>query len=216
MGKNVIFLLGGHDLEMQEIRSILNEKKIKYLDQNLSWGVQLSDYQEELLSYQDNRDYIIYGVELIADIFAPSNYKEIDRHNKNSHEPSSLEQVAKVLDLELTPRQKLVAANDSGHIKGMYALGLTDKDITKASEELKLKPDIDIIIKEIRRHDRKAQGFTEEMEKKAREDIKNSQNIDGVIIVKSTAGNKFSAITDFYILKKKYWFIQMILFVITV
>lgn len=32
------FLLGGHDLEMAEIRRILDERGIQYHDRNLGWG----------------------------------------------------------------------------------------------------------------------------------------------------------------------------------
>ncbi len=41
-----IFLLGGHDLEMQEIRNILEEKQLKYFDYNLAWGAKLSSYSK--------------------------------------------------------------------------------------------------------------------------------------------------------------------------
>lgn len=33
-----IFLLGGHDLEMAEIRIMFSELKIEFYDQNLGWG----------------------------------------------------------------------------------------------------------------------------------------------------------------------------------
>ena len=42
--KHYIFLLGGHDLEMQEIKNILAEKKLTYHDHNLKWGARLSSY----------------------------------------------------------------------------------------------------------------------------------------------------------------------------
>ncbi|MGB5793461.1 hypothetical protein, partial [Poseidonibacter sp.] len=124
MKKNKLFLLGGHDLEMLEIKKILDSKKIKYFDNNLSWGAKLTDYQDKLIF-----DGLIYGIELDKDINPPDNYIEIDHHGENSNKPSSIEQVAKVLDIKLTRHQLLVAKNDSSFIEGMKSFGATDDEI---------------------------------------------------------------------------------------
>jgi len=142
-----IFLLGGHDLEMEEIKNILQSAGENYIDKQLAWGAQLSDYKEYL-----NFDGTIYGVELQEDIVAPKNYSEVDHHGKNDYKPSSLEQVVQILNLKLTKQQKLIAANDSRYISGMKKLCATQKEID-----------------EIRQLDRESQGITKYDEKLARQ-----------------------------------------------
>lgn len=41
----VIFLLGGHDLEMITIRELLDENNMFYFDESQKWGAKLSDYK---------------------------------------------------------------------------------------------------------------------------------------------------------------------------
>lgn len=138
----MLFLLGGNDLEMQTIKDILKSNNIEYIDKKLSWGAKLSDYKNELKHMG-----IIYGIELEEDITPPKNYISIDHHGENNHLESSLEQIAKILDLELNRHQFLVAKNDSNYIKGMQSICTT-------KEEINL----------IRAMDRKAQGATPEDE----------------------------------------------------
>ena len=68
MSKKKVFLLGGYDLEMLEIKKILDSKNVEYKDKNLSWGAKLSDYQDILEKYKNEEDVILYGVELEANI----------------------------------------------------------------------------------------------------------------------------------------------------
>ena len=150
----MLFLLGGYDLEMQTIKELLEKNKAKYIDKKLSWGAKLSDYKDELNFYGT-----IYGVELQEDITPPKNYKSIDHHNENSHKPSSLEQVGKILNIELNRHQQLVSANDANHIKGMQKLCATKEEIQT-----------------IRELDRKAQGVTDEDEELAKDSIKKSNS----------------------------------------
>ncbi len=163
----MLFLLGGYDLEMLTIKELLKQNNIKFIDKNLSWGAKLSEYQDEL-----NFDGTIYGVELEEDITPPKNYKSIDHHNKNSHLPSSLEQVAHILNIKLNRHQQLVSANDTNHIKGMQNLNATYEEIQT-----------------IRELDRKAQGVTDKDEELAKKSIK-----DLNIIYSKTP--HFSAICD--------------------
>lgn len=141
-----LFFLGGYDLEMLEIKKILDSLHVRYEDKKLTWGAKLSEYQEFFDS-----DSNIYGIELEEDITPPANYTAIDHHGKNDHLASSLEQVAKLFNIKLTKEQKLIAANDSRYISGMRSLCAT-------------KAEID----EIRVKDRKVQGITQEDEEKAR------------------------------------------------
>jgi len=165
----MIFLLGGYDLEMITIKKLLEDNGITYIDKNLSWGAKLSDYKDE---FSTNKQ--IYGIELEEDITPPKNYSSIDHHNQNSHMPSSLEQVAKILNIKLSRDQQLVSANDSGYIKGMQNICATQDEIEN-----------------IRRRDREAQGVTQKDENLATKSIVNSNTH---IIYSLTP--HFSAISD--------------------
>jgi len=168
------FLLGGYDLEMLEIKKILDSKGELYLDKNLQWGAKLSHYQDDL----DRTDIQYVGIELIEDIVPPKNYLAIDHHNERSHEPASIEQLAKLLNIQLNRYQQLVAANDKGYIPAMQEMGATD-----------------IEIQQVRRADRHAQGVTPEMEIQAKKDLGNRKAKKGVILIK-TQLTKFSPIVD--------------------
>jgi len=170
-----IFLLGGHDLEMTEIRRILDERGIVYYDRNLSWdNASLSAYSDVL-----NNESEFTGIELKSDITPPAKYLLIDHHNENANEPSALEHVAKLLDIELTREQQLIAANDKGFIPAMEAIGATPEEIT-----------------EIRHRDREAQGVTEKDEQLAEQSLRENRSIErGITVVKSLT-SKFSTITD--------------------
>jgi hypothetical protein len=171
----LVFLLGGHDLEMAEIRKILIERGIPYHDRNLEWkNANLSAYADVL-----NSESHFVGIELRTDIDPPANYQLIDHHNENADKPSALEQVAKLFGINLTRDQQLIAANDKGFIPAMEAMGATKEEI-----------------EEIRRRDREAQGVTEEDERLGELSIReNLTNEMGITIVESLT-SKFSAITD--------------------
>lgn len=169
-----VFLLGGKDLEMNEIEKILSSKNEKFENKNLSWGAKLSFYKEELEKYKNDESIAIYGIELEKDIEISNDYIEIDHHGKNDDKPSSLEQIAEILNIDLTKEQKLIAANDSRYICGMKNLcAIQDK------------------IENIRKLDRKIQGVTQEDEELAKESINSSQ--DRYIYSKTSY---FSAISD--------------------
>lgn len=164
---------------MQEIKNILQKKGIPFLDNNLGWGAKLSNYKDAINSIKEKDQIVFVGIELIKDIEIDGIYKEIDHHNENSNNKSSIEQIADLLNIELTRKQKLIAANDKDYIEGMRRMGATDDEI-----------------KEIRRRDRRCQGVTEEEEELAeRSIIENMKDENGLIIVRSLT-NKFSPIVD--------------------
>ncbi len=165
-----VFLLGGYDLEMIEIRKILEEKKETFIDRKLLWGATLSSYEDIL----NNRDEFI-AIELEEDIALPKNYILIDHHGKNSHKSSSIQQIAKLLNIKLNRWQKLVSENDYAYISGMKKLHATDKEID-----------------EIRKADRESQGVSDEDEKLAQESINQS---NGKNTIKSRTPH-FSAVSD--------------------
>jgi hypothetical protein len=169
------FLLGGHDLEMAEIRKILDERGIIYHDRKLGWNnAKLSSYSDVL----NDEDRFI-GIELTTDIDPPKNYLLIDHHNENADKPSAIEQVAALLNIELTREQQLISANDKGYIPAMEAYGASADEIT-----------------EIRRRDREAQGVNKEDEMFAEQSITENLTIEGGITVVKSLTSKFSTITD--------------------
>lgn len=121
-----LFLIGGHDLEMIEIKKLLIKNKQEFIDYNLSWGAKLSSYQNILNKYEYKYRTII-AIELINDISISQNFINIDHHNEYYYLPSSIEQIAKILNINLNFYQKLVAINDVSHIKGLKQFGLSEK-----------------------------------------------------------------------------------------
>ncbi|SFV51998.1 hypothetical protein MNB_SM-7-1194 [hydrothermal vent metagenome] len=168
-----VFLLGGYDLEMLEIKKLLIKHNKFFIDKKLSWGAKLSSYRDIL---HESTHY--YGIELIEDIEPPKNYTAIDHHNEKQHNKSSLEQIAKILNVELSRYQKLVALNDSGYIPAMREFGATEIEI-----EL------------IRQRDREAQGVTKEDEILAEISVDERKNINGIVCVEAQTPH-FSAISD--------------------
>lgn len=186
--ENILFLLGGHDLEMLEIKNILEvngfkngekypDESLLYFDKNLEWGAKWSDYQN-IIQDSKYQNFTVYGIELTKDIDLTFNCKIIDHHNALPPEPTSVEQVCTILNIELTRWQKLIAANDYGYKKAMRAAGASEDEILA-----------------IRTLDRKAQGITQQMENEAAASINNSTVENSIRIIK-TGLNKFSPITD--------------------
>ena len=173
------FLLGGYDLEMLTIKQMVEGKDdCTILDKHLQWdNARLSAYKDELSQLDGYHN--IYGIELQEDIPFPKNYHRIDHHNDWTDKPSSLEQVAEVLGIELTHYQQLVAANDKGYIPAMKALGASKEEID-----------------DIRRKDRAAQGVTDEDEVLAEKAIAENLHIyKGISVVKAFS-SRFSTICD--------------------
>ncbi len=168
-----IFLLGGHDLEMEEIGKILLSRGLKYYDLNLEWGAKLSAYSA---FFDDKHTFV--GIELIKDAEPPKKYREIDHHNERSGMPASIVQVAALLDIELDRRQQLIAANDRGYISGMLALGASKEEV-----------------KEIREADRRAQGVTDIDEQQAEAAIASGVTLGDLLVV-YYEGLRFSPVTD--------------------
>ncbi len=170
-----LFLIGGHDLEMQTIIELLKENDQNFVDRNLRWDNAVLSVYKDLLGFEG----AIFGVELYEDITPRKNYYRIDHHNDFIGKKSSLEQVADILGVKMTRCQKLVAANDSRYIPGMVDLGATETEI-----------------REIRKADRKAQGVTDADEILADKAIENNLSMrNGVMVVKLET-NRFSAICD--------------------
>ena len=176
-----IFLLGGNDLEMTTIKNLLVNAGEQFETHDLRWdNAKLSSYEKTLEEYGNSPDYQIYGIELNEDIPHPDNYVRIDHHNDFANKPSSLEQVAKLLDLAMDRHMQLVAANDSRYIPGMIKLGASREEID-----------------DIRRADRAAQGVSEgDDERLAEESLKSCKGDASNLYVVKSLTSKFSTICD--------------------
>ncbi|MFP4309613.1 MAG: CorA family divalent cation transporter [Desulfococcaceae bacterium] len=176
----LVFFLGGGDAEMAEIRAILQAQNIPFHDRQLRWGARLSEYRDELAQLPPNAVPVL--VELEPDIPPPPGAVVVDHHDQRAgrNKPTSLEQVADLLDLSLNRRQKLIAASDLGHIRAMRAMGATVEEIA-----------------DIRSADRKAQGVTPEDEAAAAESIARHlrKTAPGTALVDSQT-NRTSPIAD--------------------
>lgn len=180
--EKIIFLLGGHDLEMCTIKELLCEQGVRYFDAGLRWdNARLSAYAPVLEQYGNSPDWTICGVELEADVQELDNYMAVDHHNENSDKSSALEQVAEILRVPLDRYQQLVAANDKGYIKAM-----TDADLQVTDAE----------IKDIRRRDREAQGVTDRDERLAQMAIYDHKEDCGELVIVKALSTKFSPICD--------------------
>ncbi len=176
---------------MVEIRNIIEAHRLSYFDKRLSWGASLSAYKYDLAGLPT--DAIPVLIELKPDMALPVNAIIIDHHDEKAgkDQKTSIEQLADLLGIELSRRQKLISANDRGHIRAMREMCATDEEIT-----------------EIRALDRKAQGVTDEDEKLAEKSIENhlEKIADDAVIVNSLT-NKTSPVFDRLHDKYKHIFI---------
>ncbi len=151
--EQIVFFLGGHDLEMVTIRDLLaQEAPDRFYDHALSWGAKASAYREELKATLTSGRIPVL-VELANDIgLDPAKIIVVDHHGERAGEdrPTSLHQVFDLLDLPAdrwTRWFALVTANDGGYIPAMVALGASQEEIVQ-----------------VRAADRTAQGITPEEE----------------------------------------------------
>lgn len=174
-----LFLLGGHDLEMLTVRTLLDQNDIPYKDHALSWhNACLSSYRKEMEEALAE-GYSIWGVELMEDIPPVPHYHRIDHHNELVHLPSALEQVAALLSVPMNRYYQLVSANDKAYIPGM-------KQMDATSEE----------IESIRRADRAAQGITPEEELLGEKAVNQHATLWGDLWVVQAQCARFSPICD--------------------
>lgn len=175
--KGRIFLLGGHDLEMQEICNLLTLQGERFVDKYLNWhNSNLSAYAE-IIATEPDSDF--YGIELHEDCPLPKHYTRIDHHNDYCNHHASILQVAEMLGVTPDWHMQLVAANDAGYIPAMKALEATDEEID-----------------DIRQKDRKAQGVSEEEEQQAKKAVETANmSYPGLVIVKEH-NDKFSPVVD--------------------
>lgn len=172
------FLLGGHDLEMQEIRRMLEENGYQegqdFLDFGLSWGASLSAYVRHFHASRIN-----VAIELTEDVPPPDRYLRIDHHNELQDQAASLIQLAILLQVPLTRRQHLVAANDAGYIPALQQAGATEEEIAQ-----------------IRLEDRTCQGVRALDEELAQKAIAENTRLVGDVLLVRALSPHFSPIAD--------------------
>jgi hypothetical protein len=151
---------------MCEIRNILETRNIPFFDKQLAWGAKASAYEKEIARLDNIQIPVL--IELEIDLSLSPCTVIIDHHGKEAGrgKPTSLEQVANLLSMELNPWQKLIVANDRAWIDGLIEVGATQEEIDK-----------------IRRYDRLCQGVTEEEEKAAEEAIKRREEYRDLVVV---------------------------------
>ncbi len=172
-----VFFIGGYDLEMITIRDLVASTGTGFYDAKLAWGAKASDYRTVIeLAHNDKRTPVL--VELEVDFKLPASAIVIDHHGNRSGEEASIIQTIKLLDLMPTREHLLIAANDSGYIPAMQAMGATQAEID-----------------DIRRRDRQAQGVEDWMERDAERAIKEATEEMGMRVVR-LPHNKFSVMTD--------------------
>lgn len=183
------FFLGGRDLEMVAIAALLHERQAagdariaRVTDAGLLWGARASDYGGQIAAAA-GAGLTPVLVELGADIPLPPGTIEIDHHGPRSAEPPALRQVFDLLALpeaDWTRERALVAANDTGHVAGMRAMGATDEDIRR-----------------IRAADRAAQGITPEEEAEGlRALAARREGLGGRLLIVTLAHGRSATVAD--------------------
>ena len=164
--KNRLWVIPNNDLEAKTIVEMLQREGEDFLVTGQAWGASWDKLEEEIkarIETAKREQEKVYGVELQGDSNGAINidhhtYGEDDRSNPES----SIEQVAKILGVELTLDEQFVSANDKGYIPAMEKLGT----------ELGLSiDDLQEIIANIRMRDREMQGVTPEQEAQAQEAV---------------------------------------------
>jgi hypothetical protein len=144
---NRVFFLGGCDLEMCVIKRLLEKAGEEYVDKKLKWGAKTSDIKDEFEKYKFYDEIYLVEFEDDVGLLKYKNVFLIDHHNENSSKPSSIEQIASILNHTLNRFEIAVALNDKGYIKALRDACYNEYDI-----------------KRIRQLDRKCQGVSIEEE----------------------------------------------------
>lgn len=146
--KNYVFLLGGDDPEMKEIKKVALAAGCEVHDKNLQWGHTLaSEYEKEVqppsseayvcgMSHakyvQDeyNSKVFVY-VELDIDCDLPDSSIVINHHDELAGNPPSIMQVCSLLEVTPTRQQNLIGAADAGFVYGLASIGASHEEIIR-------------------------------------------------------------------------------------
>ena len=183
--QNLVFLLGGHDLEMLTIAELARAQGIEVFDKRLTWGARASGYRAEIASVLAAGKTPVL-IELANDLDqSDARIVWIDHHadRAGASYPTSLHQVFSLLNLPRsawTRWHDLVAANDRGYVTEMLAIGATREEIEK-----------------VRAADRAAQGITAKQEKAGAKAVNGARTFaNGRLTVVSLPHNRSAVVTD--------------------
>ena len=172
-----LFVVPNNDGEAVEIQKLLKDNGWKYLGTGQQWGASWEGLETEIKQEINSGKYKnIYGVELQGSIFNKSEKLGLNQHcididhhkyenDDRTNKLSSLEQVAKIINVELTEYQKAVSYNDIHGIKGL---------------KRKYKEYVDAVAIQ----DMLAQGITEEQIQIAKESVKEAERVEKLVIVR--------------------------------
>lgn len=191
-----VYLIGGSDLEMHQIKKKLNRSGQQYEDKNLKWGAKLEDYKDEIEKIL-SEDKTPVAIELLgAD--KNENVIDIDHHGEKANRPSAISQVMERMGLKMSFIDELIAANDTAYIPGIEAKieehrqDFEKKYDTEGFERFKNK-----LVNLIRGKDRQIQGITSEQEKQADEAIQHLESLyGGLLTVVRLPHSKTATVTD--------------------
>jgi len=128
--EHLTFFLGGHDLEMLVIARMVRRAlgPARVVDNRLGWGAEAAAYAAEIAAARaaGQTPVLIELATTEAERTAWPDAILVDHHGVRAGEPTSLEQVHRLLGTA-APRwsrwHALVAANDRGHVRAMRAAG---------------------------------------------------------------------------------------------
>lgn len=190
-----IFLLGGADLEMYQIKKRLKRAGAEYVNQNLQWGAKVDDYNDAIQEIL-NKGKTPVAVEL-SGADKVDGVVDIDHHNEKFDRPASIVQVMNRLGKKVGLVDEMIAANDAGYIPGMeakieeYRPQLIERYSEEKIERLKKK-----LIELIRAKDRQMQGVTPEMEAEAKTVVEHAERQSNGLVIVKLNGGKPSPATD--------------------
>jgi hypothetical protein len=188
--KNLVFFLGGHDLEMITIREVLERyAPDRVHDRKLGWGAKASAYRDEIeAAIKEGQTPVLIELE---DDLGLTAYRDgravvvVDHHGPaaGKDQRTSLEQVFELAGLpaeDWTHWFALIAANDRGHVKAMQAIGASVEEM-----------------RQVREADRRAQGVTAEQEAEGRRAAEAAETfLGGRLTVVRLAHNRTASVTD--------------------
>ena len=193
--KKDVFLIGGRDLEMYQIKKRLSRKGEEFIDKELVWGAKIEDYSDVIDEILE-QDKTPVAIEL-AGADKKEGVVDIDHHGDKSGNPASISQVMERIDKPMSFVDQLVAANDSAYIPGMEKLLEENREKFEERygkekfEKFKIK-----MIDLIRAKDRQMQGVTQEDEAAAEEALEHTETTASGTIVVRIPGDKWSAVQD--------------------
>lgn len=193
--KKDVYLVGGKDLEMYQIKKRLSRKGEEFIDKDLIWGAKIEDYADvidEIL--EENKTPV--AIEL-AGASKKEGVVDIDHHGDKSERPASISQVMERIGKSMSFVDQLIAANDAAYIPGMeklfeeYREKLEERYGEEKFEKFRKK-----LIDLIRAKDRQQQGVTQEDENDAEEALKHIETTASGTLVVRIPGDKWSPVRD--------------------